>query len=173
MLIQILTHTPRWVFALLAGLVVFGVMQTRTRRVPVGMALLLPVAMLGLSLSGVLQYTSGNVVAIGCWVAGVVAVCVVGVRMLGRADVAHRVPGGRLQIAGSWMPLVVILCIFMTRFVLGVASAMQVSALAQPGVQMGVAALLGMPSGYFAARGLVFLRASRQRLAMAEAVGPV
>ena len=50
MLMMILTHTPVYVWALLAGLVALGLMQSRTRQVSKVQALALPVTMLALGL---------------------------------------------------------------------------------------------------------------------------
>lgn len=48
MLLQILTHTPVFVWALLAGLIALGVTQSRDRRVAPARLLALPALMLGL-----------------------------------------------------------------------------------------------------------------------------
>jgi len=53
MLMQILTHTPRWVFALFAVLVVLGLSQIAGRHATLRRVTLLPVAMLALSFYGV------------------------------------------------------------------------------------------------------------------------
>jgi hypothetical protein len=48
LVVQILSHTPIWVYALFFVLLVFGLMQTRTRTVRKIFALLLPVGMIAL-----------------------------------------------------------------------------------------------------------------------------
>ena len=56
---------------MLAALCVFGLLQTRTRRVAMWLALLLPAAMLILSLSGILQYVGLWLPALAAWVLGI------------------------------------------------------------------------------------------------------
>lgn len=53
-IVQILSHTPAWVFVLFFVLLVFGLMQTRTRKVRRIPALLLPAGMIALSLAGIM-----------------------------------------------------------------------------------------------------------------------
>jgi protein-S-isoprenylcysteine O-methyltransferase Ste14 len=53
LIVQILSHTPIWVFALFVILLVFGLMQSRTRTVSLIPALQLPAGMIALSLTGI------------------------------------------------------------------------------------------------------------------------
>lgn len=155
--LQILYFTPRWVFGLLAALVVFGLMQARTRRVPAGLALLLPAVMLVLSLSGVLQEI-GSWPALAAWLSGVVATTAFTLPAM-RSEAATWDPASRrLTIAGSWVPLFVILGIFAVRYAIGVAEGMDLE-IARSAVSQAAASLaLGALSGFFAARGLFFWR---------------
>jgi hypothetical protein len=158
-----ITHTPYWVFALLIGLCLFGVLQTRTRRVRPALALLLPVGMLVLSLAGVLQYTSLWLAGLASWMLGVAVSATLLSRLMSPSFVTLA-PDGRLRVLGSWVPLLVILGIFLTRYTLGVAHAMHAPMLEQWPVQMVVAGVLGTWSGYFALRGRVcwqVIRSSR------------
>ena len=52
LIVQILAHTPIWVYALFFVLLAFGLIQTRTRTVRKMPALLLPAGMTALSLFG-------------------------------------------------------------------------------------------------------------------------
>lgn len=162
-IVQILLYTPHWVFALLAGLLVLGLMQARTRRVSVWMALLLPVAMLILSLTGILQYVGVWLPALASWLLGVGAITALYFKMMDPETARYDADSGKLIIAGSWVPMLVILGIFSVRYALGVATAMQF-AIAQDGtVQLIVSLLLGAFSGIFLARGLFFWRAQAMR----------
>jgi len=53
MILTILEHTPLWVWAVFAALILLGWQQTRTRDVSIARATILPVIMILLSLSGV------------------------------------------------------------------------------------------------------------------------
>jgi hypothetical protein len=157
-ILQILYFTPTWVFGLGAGLTAFGLMQLRTRRVPLWLALLLPVAMLILSLSGVLQYVDLWWQALAAWLLGVAAASALGLATMRREAAAYDASSRKLTIAGSWVPLLVILGIFCVRYAMGVARGMQLEIVHSPTAQMTISLVLGALSGIFAARGLFFWR---------------
>lgn len=162
---ELLLYTPRWVFGLLAALCVFGLMQARTRKVRVAVSLILPVAMLALSLSGVRQYVGWDAVALACWAVGVALAAMLCLRIMDR-DLAHwDADTGKLLIQGSWAPLLVILGIFVVRYALGVVTAMQLPLMRSPHFGWSVGLSLGALSGFFLARGLIFWRAARRRSA--------
>ncbi|MCE9687963.1 alpha/beta hydrolase [Shewanella sp. AS16] len=155
---QILLYTPRWVFALLAILCVFGWMQTRTRRVSVALALFLPAAMLVLSLTGVLRYFGWHWPALACWLLGMSLLAALCLKWMGAGIASYEAGSRSLLINGSWMPMLVILAIFITRYAVGVANAMSLE-IAQAGYfPWGVSLLLGAWSGFFLARGAIFWR---------------
>ena len=162
-IVQILLYTPRWVVGLLAGLLVFGVMQMRTRNVPVWLALLLPAGMLVLSLSGILPYVGLWPPALGAWLLGTIAIAMLYSRKAGTRAARFDAGSGKLIITGSWVPMLVILGIFVVRYALGVARAMQFAIVQEQAVQLAVCLLLGIFSGYFAGRGLVFWRVQSSR----------
>jgi len=159
--LEILSYTPHWVFGLLFALCVLGLMQTRTRQVRFSLALLLPIGMLMLSVAGVFQYTDYWGAGFGFWLAGLVAIGTIASRFMDANFVTREKASGRLVMRGSWVPLLVILGIFITRYLLGVAQALQFPALNHWSVQMLVATGLGAWSSYFACRGWSCWRAAR------------
>ncbi|TWI48977.1 putative dienelactone hydrolase [Pseudomonas duriflava] len=159
--LEILSHSPPWVFGLLIALCVLGLMQTRTRQVRFSLALLLPIGMLMLSMEGVFQYTDYWGAGLGFWLAGLVAVSKIVSRFMEPNIVTRIKNSDRLIMRGSWLPLLVILGIFITRYLLGVAQALQFRALDHWPLQMLVAGGLGAWSGYFACRARRCWRASR------------
>lgn len=94
---DIIRHTPRWVFGLLFALCVLGVMQTRTRHVRLGLALLLPVGMLMLSIAGVFQFTSYWAAGLGCWLASVTIVSTLISRIMDASVITRDNRSGRLD----------------------------------------------------------------------------
>jgi predicted dienelactone hydrolase len=158
-LTDILIYTPRWVFGLLAALVIFGLLQTRTRQVRMPVALILPIAMLLLSLTGVLRYVGWRWSALSCWLVGLASVAGLSVALMDKSMGSFDLSSRKLQIQGSWWPLIVILGIFFTRYALGVATAMQLNIIHQAYFQETISIVLGGWSGFFLARGVVFGRA--------------
>ncbi len=64
---QILMYTPQWVFGLLVGLIVLGLIQVGTRQVPIKVVFIMPVAMRMMSLIGTLMDLGFTVITITCW----------------------------------------------------------------------------------------------------------
>ena len=76
MLLEILKRMPAWVFVLFAALVFFGVMQSRTRQVTLVRVTILPLVLIGLSLSGLSGTFGGKGntgFALAAWLAAVAA----------------------------------------------------------------------------------------------------
>ena len=157
-MIDIIKHTPLWVFALFAGLIVLGVKQTRAREVTLRSVCVLPVAMAGLSVFGVYSAFSG-VIALAVWF-----VCLVlgwgvarqfclpkGVRYISEQHVFH--------IPGSKVPFILIMAIFFTKYCVGVMLAIQLAVTQSTEFMVIVSAIYGILSGIFLARGLQILQA--------------
>ena len=157
-LFQTLLYTPSWVFALLGGLCVVGLLQARTRPVPLWLALVLPAGMLVLSLSGVVQYVGLWLPALLAWVIGVVASTWLLLRGKGHGTARYEPASGKYIVRGSWVPLLVILGIFSVRYAMGVARAMEIEVVRDHNLQLAVSLLLGALSGFFLSRGLLIWR---------------
>jgi hypothetical protein len=123
MFIQILQHTPLWVWAILAALIALGVSQTRTRHVGLKRATIVPLVFIGFSLSGVIG-TFGLGLTLVEWLAGVVIAV-----MLLRKRVAVRgaewsESTQQFTVPGSFTPLMLIVGVFLLRYTVGVGLAM-------------------------------------------------
>lgn len=154
MLMTILTHTPRWVFALFAVLLVLGVQQLRPREVTLRRMVLLPLAMVALSFQGLLGAFGPQAGTLLVW--GACALATAG------AVLARPWPEGlrydprqrRLSVPGSAVPLALMMGVFFTKYAAGVAlgeapQLAQTAAFALP-----CSALYGAFSGLFAGRAL-------------------
>lgn len=96
-LLDILARTPVWVFAVFLVLLALGYQQSRTRTVSRQRFLLLPVAMMALSLYGVVSAFGVALVPLLAWVMGAGGVAVLGARCL-PSSAQPVAPGG---FAGS------------------------------------------------------------------------
>lgn len=154
MLIAILSHTPVWVWALLTALVALGLWQRRERRVRPAQLLALPLALLALGLWSMAPGFVAQPVAALLWLLAIVVfswLC----RHLPRPAAARWLAEeGRLFLPGSWVPLVLIVCIFGLRYAVGVGQGLhpQWRDLAQ--VQWPLALVFGALSGVFLGRAL-------------------
>jgi hypothetical protein len=154
MTLEILRRTPIWVWPLLLLLLYLGYAQTRTRPVPVARVAVLPVLMPGLSIFGMLSVFGADTIALGCWLAAVLAAVAL-VRAVGAPRAASWSPVTRTFIVpGSWWPLALIMAIFFTRYAVAVALAMNPSLPHLALFTVAVSVTYGLPSGFFIGRAL-------------------
>ncbi len=156
MLTMIISRTPIWVWVLLAGLVALGWTQTRTRQITVVRATVLPIVMMALSLFGVLSTFGANALPLSTWFAALV-VSAFGAKALGAwRGVSWSAATSRFEVPGSWLPMAIILSIFLVKFYVGVNVAMQPALKVDAQFSIIVCLIYGVFSGLFLARGLNF-----------------
>ncbi len=149
----IITHTPFWVWLVLALIIVIGLRRTRGRTVSSAQLVLMPLVILGLAawnLSGL----GGSLPAMAGLAVGIVAGSSAGLAIESRAGTTQ-VSRGVVHLRGDWVSFLVLLAIFLVRYVTTVI-AMTAPALAASDGYHFVTALL---SGFFA-----FLTLSRTGL---------
>ena len=71
MILEILEHTPIWVWIVFGAVMLLGLQQSRTRDVSIARATILPFVMIVLSLSGVIGAFGPVPLALLAWAAGV------------------------------------------------------------------------------------------------------
>ncbi len=152
MLNLILTHTPTWVWALLAALLWQGLSQTAHRTASLKRITLLPLAMIGLSLFGTVSVFGSDPKILLAW-SGAAAVTVALVMRIANTSAIKYDSEKRLfSLPGSWVPLVLIMGIFVTKFAVGFMTAMQAEFAQNINFALGVTTLYGAFSGIFLAR---------------------
>ncbi len=156
MLQQILTHTPIWVWGILAFLLYRGLVAGTDREMTLKTVFVIPLVMLGLSLQGIVSGfgagSIGSVPALAAWFLAAVAGTLLAAYTFDRAGV--RVDPLRRTIfqRGSWMPLLLMMGIFCTKYAVGVALALQPALAQHPRFALGVCALYGLFNGIFFGR---------------------
>ena len=161
MLINILQHTPVWVWALLTALVALGLMQTRTRHVTLGRAALLPVAMVTLSMAGVTSRFGAHALPLLAWAAGAaLAVATAHWLSLWRG-ISWSAGTSRFQVPGSWLPLALILVLFVLKYTVSVNLVMHPDLLKNAVFPWAASLAYGFFSGLFLARALTLWSAHR------------
>jgi hypothetical protein len=171
-IIDIVRQTPPWVGALLAALVWLGLSATRDRAVPVARLLLMPVVMGALALWGVVSaFGAGGQVSalLALWAACCAALLAVGARLPPPAGARWHAAAQRFHLPGSWLPLALILAVFLLKYAIGVQLALAPALARDSGFALAVAALYGLLSGLFAARTLRVLRLRGSAAATARA----
>jgi hypothetical protein len=151
----ILNGTPTWVWALLGALVLLGWSQTKPRTAGLVRVALLPIAMTALSVWGTFS-AAGNSPQRGdvllAWIASAAfaaALTAPGAPPRGtRFDSLSRT----FTMPGSWVPMLLILGVFVTRYVVGVKLAMQPTLASDEQFASAVSAIYGFFSGIFVGR---------------------
>ncbi len=145
-----LSRIPVWVFVLLIALLWFGYRQSLTRRVsPVAVGYL-ALAMIGLSLQGVIATFGARPVPVLGWLLGVVMALSVAQTLFAPRGLA--LAAGRVLVPGSWVPMVMLMGIFSVRFALGFAQGMGRPVGDDLRVAAASALVLGLLSGGFVVR---------------------
>ena len=156
MFIGILQHTPLWVWGLLAALVALGSTQIKTRQMTLRRAALMPVAMVGLSLFGVLSSFGGHALPMLAWLAGA-AVSVAGARACGAwSGAAWSQRDARFNVPGSWLPMALILTLFAIKYGVGVSLALHPGLKDEALFASAACLAYGVFSGLFLARAINF-----------------
>lgn len=158
MLIAIVTHTPGWVWALLAALLLLGLWQRRTRRVSPRSLLMLPLAMLVLGLASSGRGFVAQPLSAAAWAAAFAAGIALGLRVPAPCGTVWLARENRLRLAGSWWPLGVIVAIFSLRYAVSVAQALNPAWQTDVQLLAAVALLYGLLGGSFMGRALALRR---------------
>lgn len=152
MLLQILAHTPRWVFVLFAMLVWLGAKQLLASTVSLARMTLLPVAMAGLSIYGVLSAFGDSSTALLGWAAGAVMLALFVLQRPLPAGTRYDTGARKFHLAGSPVPLALMMGIFFTKYVVGAMLSMHPELRHQASFAVGISTLYGAFSGIFVAR---------------------
>lgn len=160
-IVSLLKGTPTWVWCLLAALLVLGIRQLSERPTALSRVVIMPVAMLGLSVYGMASAfgNSGQwgTVMLAWLLATVVSVALV--LTLSPASATRFDADTRsFMVSGSVVPLLLILGIFMTKYVVSIELALQPAAVRDAAFALTVGLLYGAFSGIFMARAARLLR---------------
>ena len=173
MLYQILVHTPRWVWGVLILLLWLGLSQTMPWRASLRRVILLPLLMTGLSLHGMLSGFGAMNAAWVLWLGAALGTTLWVASGELPAQVQYDAERRIFKLPGSWVPLGLILSIFLTKYVVGVLLAMEPALAHDIAVAAIVASLYGTFSGVFVGRMLRMLRLARASVAPTVASAPV
>jgi hypothetical protein len=152
MMTEIISRTPTWVFGLLVALIYFGVLQSRTRTVPKLRVAILPILMIGLSLSGIFSAFGASLMAIIAWFAALVFVMVASDRIKANDDITFSTTTQKFNVPGSWIPMQIMMTIFITKYAVAVLLAYNSNLRHSIGFIIGVSFIYGFLSSVFFAR---------------------
>ena len=166
MLIQMISHTPLYVWAILAFLIYRGVLAASTREVAFKRLFIIPVVMLALSLQDIGAKFGLGSTPLAAWAAGALCTGLL-IWRLGASGIAAGSTADTVRVRGSWAPLALMMAIFMTKYATAVSMAIRPALAGHAVFMVAVCALFGCFNGYFMGR-LARDAATFQRLGAAR-----
>ncbi len=161
MLAQIITNTPFWVWGMLAGLLLLGFSQTRARTVGLMRVVLLPLGLGVFSLWGTLSAFGASPAVLGGWLAAIVLMVLVVTQIRLPESAGYDSTARAFSLPGSWVPMMLIMGIFMTKYAVGVSLAIHPELKANANFAVAMATVYGAFSGIFAGRTVRLMRLMR------------
>ena len=172
MLIQILSHTPVYVWVILAVLVYRGVVEMRDRDVDIRKLCIVPVIMLALTIQDIAAKFGVGVLPLSAWASGAVVMTVI-VWKFSLAGLSAGASLGTVRVHGSKVPLTMMIAIFLTKYVTAVTLVIEPSAGQQAIFVTVVCALFGVFSGYFLGRLVCYFKSWQSLRGNEHEDGPV
>jgi hypothetical protein len=163
MILSILQHIPHWVWMLLAVLIAIGVSQSFTQRRTLRRATLIPAIMIVLSFYGVISVFS-QPLALAAWVTAVVGALTISNTIGVWRNISWSDPDQQLIVPGSWIPMMLMLGLFATKFSAGIALAIDHSLVADTTFATVVSFAYGSFSGIFVGRGVAMWKTARHAI---------
>lgn len=167
-ILEIVRHTPGYVWLILAALIVLGTLQWRDHVLTRGRLAIAPLALGGYSLWGATLAFGTRTDVIVAWAIGIVAAFVAN-RWLRWPRAVAPLGQGRYALRGSPWPMVAMLAVFALRYAVAVTLVFHREWAADPAFSLALAAVYGALSGLFAARALRILNAAPPRPAWVPA----
>ncbi|WP_462176815.1 DUF6622 family protein [Pseudoalteromonas gelatinilytica] len=158
MIIEILTHTPLWVYGLFVGLIFVGWQQTRERHVKQSTLLILPLGMLALSFFGATSSFGYSLTIMLLWLAGVLSSTIIGLLLFSASSASYQAQNTSFKVPGSWWPMIFIMAIFFTKYTVGVLTSIKPELFANAALVLSLSAFYGILSGPFIARAIRVLK---------------
>ena len=154
---------PPWVPLVLLGLIVLGYRQSNTRLVAPATLTGVALGMFVFSLYGVVSAFGASPLALPAWGAAYAAALAAGLRLIDPRGMDRE--GRAVRVPGSWVPMGLLLSIFLVKFVLGMAAGLRLPMLHEAWYFVPVSATLGAMSGGFGARALAVYRRAMEPVA--------
>jgi len=118
--------------------------------------------MIALSLAGINSSFGLRPVPLTSWGIALAIAAFAGHTLFRDKRVEYDATAGKFFVPGSWVPLAVIMAIFFAKYVYAVMHAFNADVISTPLFIVGLSAVYGLLSGYFAARALNLIRQARK-----------
>lgn len=146
---QILSGTPIFVWGILAFLIFRGVLASADRETSLRKVFIIPVVMLALSVQGIIGSFGAGAIAFAAWSCALAAGSVLAWFMFAANSVRAIPQRGVVFQRGSWVPMMLMLGIFFTKYAVGVTLALHAAYRQDTAFVAAVCALYGLFNGIF------------------------
>ena len=160
MVFEIIKHTPIWVFILFIGLLYLGYTQTKDRKVKLKKLFILPIAMILLSIFGIISAFGLNKITLTLWVFSAIFSLIIGLKLFSSRNIKYDKFEKKFHISGSWIPMLLILMIFFIKYIVGVVVARELAIINDIEFIITISSLYGLLSGLFLSRSIVIFQSS-------------
>jgi hypothetical protein len=157
MLQQIVSHTPTWVFILFIGLIWLGLIQATARRITLRRAVLIPTAMVALSLYGTVSAFGSSTTPLLAWLASGLCTVVMVLQSPVPDGTRYEQDTRRFHVQGSWLPMALLMGLFLTKYFVGASTAMQPELTHNDYFVLAFGSLYGAFAGAFFGRPMRFV----------------
>jgi uncharacterized membrane protein len=156
--LQIVSFTPLWVWGLLAALLALGFSQARDRQASLKRIIVMPVAMTAFSLWGTVSAFGASAAVLGIWSVAAAVLLLAVTLLFGTPQASYDAESRLFQLPGSWVPMLLIAGIFLTKYAAGASMAMNPELKFNVTFALALATVYGAFSGIFAGRAVRLLR---------------
>lgn len=166
MLQQIITHTPLWVWAILAFLMYRGFLASKDRELGLRAIFVIPAVMLVLSLQGIAGSFGFTEASVASWVASVLLGSVISWKSVNNTNVRVLPEKASVFYRGSWAPMALMMAIFLVKYCVNVIIAINPSLRLDTSFIAAVCLAYGLFNGLFLGKMLKVLMMFKQQSAM-------
>lgn len=151
-MLTILSHTPIWVLVIFFTLIYLGLQQSKTRSITFFQAISLPIVMIILSLLAVITSFKPDWPHLSLWAMAAAMSFLIATRYTLLGKISYVSASKRFLMPATWLPLIVMLLIFSTRYAVTVSLSLELPFTQTPMFTLVVCASYGLFCGFFASR---------------------
>ena len=152
MMSEIISRTPVWVWGILVVILYFGIQQSKQRAVPKRRIAILPMIMIGLSLSGILSAFGANFTGLIGWAAALILVLLLSQQIKPNQQITFSPATKTFTVPGSWLPMFLMMAIFIAKYAVAILLGYNPTLTQSMRFIFGVSFVYGFLSGVFFAR---------------------
>ena len=154
---EILQHTPRWVYILLIYLLWIGFRATKPRIVPLRKLFIIPLLFTAMSLHSLLSHFQISIITISSFSIAILLGSLGGFLLVYHHDIKIDKVKGLVHIGGTWSTLIVIIIIFMSKYYLGYRLGTSPNSVNNSRFVITMLSISGLCSGLFIGRLIAYL----------------